>query len=349
MSFALRQARYQPYWWESTAVRSDEVVVHISWKAYVFRDDQVFFDLQPVLGQLVERRGQDLRVGWEMRRYRASLEGLFQVFGWFVHDELPPSGRQVRQGRLEVHEKSCEAMIISFRGLLAMLAHDVNFKSHGEHRFRAEAVLRNLLSRLLSACFDVVNLVAPLAADGAVCGLCLDDVAGGRCSHLRKMCSRLPQAPAAGPGPAATVLIAVLSLAFECPTVAAVAAQFYDAVAAKLGQDLQTRGFQTDAYKACNPGNSNKRKNFDDDYKREMTGPLCKRDNVGTKQRRNWMVDELRSLQLATWRTFKNFRRGVVNVAEDGARVGNPAEELIVYYANVPRVDVASWLPPQVC
>jgi hypothetical protein len=339
---------YRPFWWESTTLMTDGRPLHVRWKACVFQDGAVMFDVEPAFSNLVQRK-TSTKTCWELRQAKGNLLNWFQFFGWRMDDEIPPSTRQVSSG-LQAADKSCEALTMSFRGLLAMLSIDAAFKKDKDRRDRAFSVLENVLGRLLPLGFDVANIVAACSSP-EVCCLCMHDVEDGRCAHWRKTLTLMPAADARPLQKTVSTMVAHMSFVFECAAVASIASHLVDTVAVQVGSGLPTRGFKTDAYKACNEAGtasgSTKRKHYDADYKRSLTGPLCKRDNVDYKQMRNWMCDDLGSMQRALWRTFPPGRRYVVNVAEDGARVGNPAEELIVYYAHAPALEVACWLPPQ--
>ena len=127
-------------------------------------------------------------------------------------------------------------------------------------------------------------------------------------------------------------------------------------LAKHINLHLPKRGFGEDPFKQCQPVHS---ENHDEDHKKHLSHDVmkngghtsgfsfCKKDGVDGRRYREWQTANLASLQCAGHRKFKGFA-GVLNLAEDGARLGRPAEETVVYLAHSPRLGDAVWFPPQV-
>ena len=346
----------RPFWWDSTARLKCGDVVHVRWKAVVHDDGQATWDIENPIRTFLNN--QKAKVSRELRDHKACLSAVLEAFSWNFLAEFPPSARQLRSGNSHAHEKSGDALSATTKGLLALfLLWSVHRRDEGQ-RSRATAVLYSALQRVLPQGFDMPATVAAAAGPMAL-QRCQEQVVDGACVHWRAVSSLMPKPTSPTLECTIKSLIACVGL-ITCPAVAAVSAKLLEVVSKCVDERLPEQGFQEDPYKACDfSQQSGKRRVIDQDYKHHVVADvldqklivngtaLCKRDGVDGKSVRDWQEAELSARQVASFRLFQKFN-GVLNLCEDGARLGNPAAETIVYLARQPSTNLAMWTPPQV-
>ena len=173
--------------------------------------------------------------------------------------------------------------------------------------------------------------------------------AGASCPHVRE--ARI-LAAAHGHHPAAVIMAVSRSLSSQlavCPAARRCLGAFLDRVSAHVADRITDLGFSSDPYKKCGDSSLHNggRRSHDEDYKRHMVedvvrrhtmhsgNALARHDQVDLKRMRDWEATTLSATQISAYKHFADFT-GTLNLCEDGARLGNPAEENIVYLVGAP-------------
>ena len=186
-------------------------------------------------------------------------------------------------------------------------------------------------------------------------------VSDGGCRHVVQLQQSLLAHPAAG----SDKVLAILQQLQKCSTmgceaISGLPAEFWDAVATGVDLQIAAGRFNVDA-RSLEPGQAagQKRSRIDEDWKRMVvtesvqlkrarSGSMVLRAGGGSVNYRMapvWEEKEMLYYQCAAHRCFKGCRQ--LSIASDGARLGDPPEENIIFIMWTPQGDVGAVAPPQ--
>lgn len=183
----------------------------------------------------------------------------------------------------------------------------------------------------------------------------------GCCCHVVQLQQALLLHPASGSDQVFHLLQQLQECsAMGCEAISGLAAEFWDAVATDVDLNFAAGRFNTDMWKLVpEQAAGQKRSRIDEDWKRMVvtesvqlkrarSGSMVLRAGGGSVNYRMapvWEEKEMLYYQCAAHRCFKGCRQ--LSLASDGARLGDPPEENIIFIMWTPQGDVGVVAPPQ--
>ena len=341
----------------------DGTFVSHQWKAWVNTDGLVrwslrcFVEAQHLPGY--KKASFDL-ASW-LSRNRAMLKALLEQHGETYDSSIFDSrlAAQRKDDAAAPGDNKAEYTCTS-KALLAMLVWWSQAKQKHAEKSLAKALCEGFLAESLPAAVDFGGELQAMLPDvEASCQAA--PLAGGRCCHLQELIVGLGANLCTSPAAVATSIMSALIRGHPaCQAISELRLEFCNDVVDKVDMQLHTGKFHADLQE-LEPGASGqkKRRRVDEDWKdhiinKAMRHGLAKSGQqllkAGAKVHPNvaphWMKEFPLTYQAASWRLLKDAR--YLALTSDGARLGDPPEEAILFFAHGLEQDVGVVLPPQV-
>lgn len=351
--------RHTAKWLQHSLVVPGEEPIAVSWKVLCFADSTIWWAVAGMfysfLGSARQSRIDVSRVlkehDTDLRMWLASLGMEYDLMMQLSHRQL-----KFRGGASQAH--ACPDTLCTTWGIIVVLGHWAAHRRRFACRARARGLLEMFLGRLVepSTAEDMSKLSPNLEAH-ALCGL--PDI---ECRHWIGVKKSL-----GGGNHALQVLIDLIVGLCKTAIFCNAGARLLKHIIVELATHMDTRlstgtvELDTDALKhASAVDHRGKRVHVDSDYKavlkkriigqRKCSGEACiaSLDDVRGATVQDWMHKDMRCWLAALWRIFSSpSSSGVFILKEDGARLGQPAREMMHYTLRFPRDDVACCLIPQ--
>ena len=235
------------------------------------------------------------------------------------------------------------------------------YRKKEEDKLRAKGMLVAFLSKLCESDQWRINHILPSLHTFAIdCDAA--PVTWGRCRHITEVQRLLERPRMHGTwGDLAVSLTDLAVLAHDCRDCARVLGFWLAMFTTGIDRRVDRMGFEQDPSKAALPQGRQKRLRVDEDLKRYMTVDAVSAGRFHSAAQGLRMIGfghhasnsgaqwEEQGLQLyltASWQGFEG--GGVTCVANDGKRLGNPAEETEVFLCWHGKSNVSTVTPPMV-
>lgn len=338
----------------------------MDFKATIFEDAEnddaeVVWELRRLLASLGHTGQKPIR-DWT-RKQLPMLEAVLHGTGLEIGPELVPSRKSLISRGIDMDEwpaKVRDEWGITGRGMLLTLCASMLYK-RGEHKRSCEAVLETLLEALVSVqLLDDPGLKLffenPVMKEGSVCDIGIDEV--GTCEHIRDAYMAVQSAQTAPkPRRLAKLFQLIFAKPCRCDSVGAWLDDIFRSVSLMIAE-AASEADSSNALEATAVFGPKRRRRMDED----MRVAMCDVRKAGlAKNMRVWAkatqamsasaANRVRDRQLQAYLAASNQRLHSVQTVRldlDGARVGEPASEMLIGVLETPDGSgFACWIPPQ--
>lgn len=337
-----------------------------SLKAWIYTTgeaEHTFWKLRRIFTLLLQGLVQDTSCDLALRRHRATVVSYFLQLYMVEDAELKPSRRKeswmIAKGELgEDFEDPYvrEEFSISTKGLLSMLLAWWRERRYSRDQERGRALLTSFLGAVLTpehiAELDLVQLWQESG------GHCEFQTLDGTCLHFETVRGVEPSEDFA------CILAEQMGLMAKHMRVCGLARGTLISVLGfaeqRASTGIRSRACQQ-AAKISHPKGQQRLRRIDEDFKDNATSRLpalgrvrsaaaavAVDDEVHNDAARDWSHQRIAAQLAAQWRLFgKEPLKGLVSLTLDGARIGNPGEETVVYAAWSDQHKEGCWCIPQ--
>lgn len=339
----------------------------ISWKAWL-SPHGVRCDLNQPLTDMQDvrfRRGDGsskFRVAHFVDKNKELFEVILGRIGCSVGQDIFPSRLSLSRRNAEAAEAASikDTFTCSVQALLAILSwFQVSRRCRDQ-----QAHIRRLIHAWVGACMQssVAEMMRDIENIADECApVCVDGVVGGRCQHMREAIFALAEVPGDRLPTQIGEILAQLQKLVGSSCVAVLA--FYHEAMQHIATDIEggmlSDKFEVDA-KDLNPvrARGTKRKVYDEDWKRAITSEALdkRRTKNGSQLLRGlgdadphlaqkWEHKEMQAYLASCFRVLKDVKH--LGITSDAARLGDPAEECIIFLLWAAEADCGVVAAPQ--
>jgi len=354
------EAKYKFTFVKASATDADGQHVDINWKAYEYQDAAVYWEARMVFGCYNNGTRKDMELHKWIKKLEPSLNGLLAAWGVVYNHAVKPSFKAAayrsEEEVLDPHVRNEWTM--STIGVLALLVLWSTTSHSRAKRVRASAMLSAWMSRLLEPSLCTTSaFLRHVRSHASSCQQGL--VTEGVCTHLVDCCKGCVGADQRQVwNSAADIAASWYGLGAHCKAASACLSAVAQVWSGSMDQRLGTLGLASDVTKETPMQGPKRKLRVDEDLrhhysqgsvrsKRVHSGAqLAKATaDVAVETARRWDDQTLLQYRAAAWATFEE--GNIVSIASDGSRIGDPAEETIVFIAWDAKSDRAVFLPPQ--
>jgi hypothetical protein len=351
------------YWFTLPLAGVDGVHSDIEFHAYHYTQvGAAHWQLLGLVGAV--RQDKYIDISRLIREEKAQWSAMFQFLGWGdLYTLVQPSEKavawsQANGGNIAATAFTRQSWTIATKALLALLAAWVSTRKKPVAKAASLKVLQGFLCRLVDA-----------AGLSSILQVCIDEFSDlckesavdedGPCCHTEAAisCSVSEHQPQCK---LAMFLSRCVEHMWACPACKAMAQHILDKVASHIDERLPDLGLGSKAFQQdIHLARGHKKRIISEDFKAEVTETFVKAHKVqhggsllhvvGIDHRRliEWQDERLGAQVVCNHRVFGQ-ASGTFNMAQDSARLGNPAEETTVYIITHIGSDVSTFMPNQV-
>ena len=300
-------------------------------------------------------------VGAWLSRHRCIIDSVLQTHG-ASYAACVFSSRLAAQSR---DEEQCTGghkadFTCTSVALLVLLVWWSVAKLGAQQKVWAKSLCLGLLSEMLDAAANIQAVLEGLLLEVAPACQALP-LTSGRCVHVQAVLQTLAGVSASSCAKRSfAILQALLRAPPACGALAELRAEFVGEIAQMMDGSIQAGRFEVELSE-LGPNRDKgqgKRRRIDEDWKQYIVNGAVERrqaksgqamlragGQVNPKVAPHWQKQELLAYQAACWRLLRKAR--FVCVVSDGARLGDPPEETVLFLLHSADVDAGAVLPPQ--
>lgn len=345
-----------------SAVTASNEVAQREWKAHVYDDGAIYWEVRRFILAFLAGGRKDFEVAKILRAARGPLTTVLEEWGLSLDNEILPSFKAAscRGEATMLNAKGRGEWTSSTPGALAWLLH----LSCASHRAKSKEQAKALLRGFLVAFASPASAAAHSMAEDIKQALssCQQPPQGhwGSCCHLRiAIDAMLTAGPA---GQMWTNLTKALQHIYLARPVCVASRRLLAGVLQRLCQDVDGKVSDMQPPKNFSsfsmPQGRKRKLRIDEDYKRYLVSEAvaAKRAHCGAQYAkttgdvhpetaRKWDEAHMANYIAAAWHTMGSST--LVSLACDASKVGNPAEETVMFLAWDMESNKAVVLPPQ--
>jgi hypothetical protein len=331
----------------------------MDWKAFVYHDNAVHFELRRVLLDFYNGKMKKVEVHKYLKRYAHFIDSVVSVLDLTYNSAVIQNRNALRrQGGNATDDYVREEYSVSVDFLIGLLAKMGREMWSNEDKTQALGLLELFMCSCCGVCEWSVDTCTSLCdRHGAQCA-CLRAPGAKYCMLLQGIIASFTASHQFNIWKRIACLLADLQPATsQCVSTKSVYKAIVDTLASAMRLKLSTLPFRIDppGARAETAGN---RTRIDEDYKHKVIESLPKQSRVhggsqylratgdaDERSARTWEYNYLREYFTAMRFTWKMTQ--VFHTTQDAARNGNPAEDTSLYFGYEPHTDTGGVMIPQ--